>query len=65
MEMESENDEKIDDASLDTQERILKRCRLLPRRQAVQSKKLCAKDERNASLKKVNTEIKSFFINTL
>lgn len=42
----------LESVGMDVEDRILKRCRL-PRRQVVQSKKFCAKDERNASLKKV------------
>lgn len=44
---------EVVEIELVTDETSAKRCRL-PRRQAVQSKKFCAKEERNASIKKVN-----------
>ncbi|RZC33060.1 NAD-dependent protein deacetylase sirtuin-7 [Asbolus verrucosus] len=53
MESELNIEESIDNGSMDVEDRMMKRCRL-PRRQTVQSKKFCAKDERNASLKKVS-----------
>ncbi|EFA12149.1 NAD-dependent protein deacetylase sirtuin-7 [Tribolium castaneum] len=45
--------ESLENVGMDVEERMMKRCRL-PRRQVVQSKRFCAKDERNASLKKVS-----------
>lgn len=45
---------------LEPDEFTAKRCRLA-RRQAVQSKKLCAKEERNASIKKVNKQFGPVF----
>jgi hypothetical protein len=52
MEPELNVEDSLDNVDMDVEDRMMKRCRL-PRRQAVQSKKFCAKDERNASLKKV------------
>ncbi|XP_018566614.1 NAD-dependent protein deacetylase sirtuin-7 [Anoplophora glabripennis] len=45
---------EVTEIELETDETSAKRCRL-PRRQTVQSKKFCAKEERNASIKKVST----------
>lgn len=49
---------EVAEIELETDETTAKRCRL-PRRQTVQSKKFCAKEERNASIKKVN----KFYVN--
>lgn len=52
-ENESVEEEPMKEDSSESEEISIKRTRL-PRRQTVQSnKKLCAKDERNASIKKV------------
>lgn len=54
MENESVQEETINDDSSENEEISIKRCRLPRRQTTVQSnKKFCAKDERNASIKKV------------
>lgn len=52
METDLNLDDSNDSPPMDTDDPIIKRCRLL-RKQPVQTKRFCAKDERNASLKKV------------
>lgn len=54
MENESVQEEPMNEDSSESEEISIKRTRLPRRQKTVQSnKKLCAKDERNASIKKV------------